>query len=117
MGASVGETMRARELRNLGTLYEEARAHTTALVEDLEDPHSIALPACPEWSVHDVVSHMTGACVDITERKLAEMKISDARLEIGQLNADLEKRVAQRTAATTASTGSSARSRSRGSTA
>jgi PAS domain S-box-containing protein len=41
---------------------------------------------------------------DITERKRAELKISDAKREIEQLNADLEKRVAQRTEALAAAT-------------
>lgn len=70
MGTRAGETVTTRDLRSLGRLYEEARARITALVEDLEDPHSIALPACPEWSVHDVVSHMTGACVDTANGRL-----------------------------------------------
>ncbi len=46
----------------------------------------------------------TGIVSDITERKLAELKLSDSKRQIEQLNADLEMRVARRTEALSVAT-------------
>src|SRR5947209_3979434 len=55
-----------RAMRALETLYEQTRSRITALVVPLgRAAASTPLPACPAWSVHDVVAHMTVACSDI----------------------------------------------------
>ena len=69
----MGERLRGDEavtdgvpLRRLGRLYEEGRGRIVELVETLEaEETALSLPACPGWSVHDVLAHMTGVCADI----------------------------------------------------
>ena len=59
-------------MRPLETLYEETRRRIAGVVtadrEDVAgatDAAAVAVPACPEWSVRDVVSHLTGICADV----------------------------------------------------
>ena len=38
----------------------------TDLVADLDDEAAATtVPACPAWSVHDVIAHLTGVCADV----------------------------------------------------
>ncbi len=54
-----------------GALYAETRARITELVQGLDhDRASTLVPTCPEWSVRDVVAHLTGVCADILEGRL-----------------------------------------------
>lgn len=54
-----------------GPLYRETRERVTALVRDLDDEVLRGVvPACPAWTIHDVVAHVTGVCVDIIEGRL-----------------------------------------------
>jgi uncharacterized protein (TIGR03083 family) len=47
-------------------LYAEGRRRISELVSGLgEEEAATPVPACPEWSVHDVVAHLTGVCADI----------------------------------------------------
>ena len=39
-------------------LYDETRRRVTAIATEL-DP-TLAVPACPGWSVHDVIAHVVG---------------------------------------------------------
>ncbi|HQY15291.1 MAG: maleylpyruvate isomerase family mycothiol-dependent enzyme [Acidimicrobiaceae bacterium] len=49
---------------DLGALYRSARGRISALcVADGVDPDLI-VPATPEWTVHDVVAHLSGIAVD-----------------------------------------------------
>jgi hypothetical protein len=41
------------------------------MVANLEDPRSIEVPACPPWTVHDLVSHLTGNCADVLKGNIA----------------------------------------------
>jgi len=51
---------------DLGALYRSARERITALaVGPLIDP-TLVVPATPEWSVHDVIAHLSGIAVDGT---------------------------------------------------
>jgi uncharacterized protein (TIGR03083 family) len=51
---------------DVGAAYAEGRRRLTALVADLDDEGAGApVPACPQWSVHDVVAHLTGVCADV----------------------------------------------------
>lgn len=53
-------------MRELGTVYEQARARIGELVEGVDDRAAAAtVPACPAWSIHDVIAHLAGACADI----------------------------------------------------
>lgn len=49
-------------------LYENTRERVVAETKDL-DP-SLAVPACPGWTVHDVVAHLVGLAVDVTTGRL-----------------------------------------------
>jgi uncharacterized protein (TIGR03083 family) len=50
----------------LGTIYEDARGRITELVRGLGgEAAATVVPACPEWSVHDLAAHLTGNCADI----------------------------------------------------
>lgn len=49
-------------------LYEDTRERIVAATEGF-DP-SLAVPACPGWTVHDVVAHLVGLAVDVTTGRL-----------------------------------------------
>ena len=55
-------------MREREALYEEARA---SIVEVIAEAAAVGIdgaapvPACPEWSVHGVVAHLTGICADV----------------------------------------------------
>jgi uncharacterized protein (TIGR03083 family) len=51
-------------MRWLGTVYESVRRTIVELVGGA-DATAFPVPACPGWSVHDVVSHLVGNCTDI----------------------------------------------------
>src|SRR5438067_8817923 len=57
-----------RDIRPLGTVYEQTRSRVVELVTASGDPEGAAatpVEACPGWSVHDVLAHLAGACADI----------------------------------------------------
>lgn len=57
----------------VGTVYEAGRLRIIELVSDLDDEAAHTLvPACPEWSIQDVVSHVTGICADIISGNIAD---------------------------------------------
>jgi uncharacterized protein (TIGR03083 family) len=59
------------DLRELGAVYEDARGRIFELVSDLDDEGSRArVPACPEWSIRDVIAHTAGVCTDIINGNL-----------------------------------------------
>jgi uncharacterized protein (TIGR03083 family) len=52
-------------------LYVESRERLAALARDLDDAGaSTAVPACPGWDVHAVVSHLTGILADLNTGRL-----------------------------------------------
>jgi uncharacterized protein (TIGR03083 family) len=56
---------------DVGAAYAEGRRRLTALVADLDDEGAATpVPACPQWSVHDVVAHLTGVCADVLAGRL-----------------------------------------------
>ena len=57
-------------LRELGSRYEETRGRIFGLVAQLDDAAAVSVPACPGWSVHNLISHMTGNCVDVMNGNL-----------------------------------------------
>jgi uncharacterized protein (TIGR03083 family) len=50
--------------------YGLARNRLTALIADVSDPASVPVPACPSWSVHDVLSHLVGIVEEVLAGKL-----------------------------------------------
>jgi uncharacterized protein (TIGR03083 family) len=58
-------------VRDVGAAYAEGRRRITEIVHDLDDHTARApVPACPAWSVHDVVAHLSGICADIVEGRI-----------------------------------------------
>src|SRR4051812_23018227 len=59
-------------MRTLEALYTEGRNRIVELVAGA-DPDAVLgeAPACPAWSVHDVVSHLTGLCADVVAGNIA----------------------------------------------
>ena len=55
----------------VGQAYAGCRARVTALVESLDERQAaVTVPACPEWSVHDVVAHLAGVVDDALAGRL-----------------------------------------------
>ena len=53
-------------MTEVGAAYAEGRRRLTDLVAGLDDDTAaLPVPACPAWSVHDVVAHLTGVCADV----------------------------------------------------
>ena len=53
-------------MRQLGTIYEETRGRITEVVLGVgPDAYATQVPACPEWSVRDLLAHVTGNCADV----------------------------------------------------
>lgn len=50
-------------MAEVAELYRNGRARIADLVRDADT--STKVPACPEWTVHDVVAHLSGVCADI----------------------------------------------------
>lgn len=51
-----------------GDLYAQVRKRTSALVADA-DPETV-VPCTPEWTIKDVIAHVTGICADLAAGKL-----------------------------------------------
>ncbi|MEQ1699044.1 MAG: maleylpyruvate isomerase N-terminal domain-containing protein [Ilumatobacteraceae bacterium] len=56
---------------DLGALYRAARERISALVTAPGVDPAATVPATPEWSVHDVVAHVSGVAVDGTSGNMA----------------------------------------------
>ena len=60
------------QLRECGAFYENARAAVIRLVAGLDEQGSATpVPACPAWTVQDVIAHMTGICADVLDGKIS----------------------------------------------
>lgn len=55
---------------DLGTAYGESRDRLSALIAAASNPSGVAVPACPGWSVHDVVSHLVAVAEDVLAGRL-----------------------------------------------
>ena len=61
----------ASDLRPLGAAYDEVRGRIVQLVAGLDRGRQTApVPACPDWSVRDLIAHLTGVCTDILSGNL-----------------------------------------------
>jgi uncharacterized protein (TIGR03083 family) len=53
-------------MTDIGLQYGACRERISALVADLTDEHAATpVPACPGWTVHDVVAHLSGSVADV----------------------------------------------------
>lgn len=53
-------------------MYQDTQARICALLPDPDDPHwSDEVPACPGWSIRDVVAHLTAVAQDWAARTLS----------------------------------------------
>jgi uncharacterized protein (TIGR03083 family) len=55
---------------DLGEHYKLTRERITALVSQIDDAPGTPVPACPTWSVHDVVAHLTAIVEDVMAGRL-----------------------------------------------
>lgn len=58
------------EAFDLGVHYGLARQRLSALVGGVEDPARVPVPACPDWSVHDVIAHLVAVVEDVLAGRL-----------------------------------------------
>jgi uncharacterized protein (TIGR03083 family) len=57
---------------NLGQVYGSARRRISALVRSLPAADlSVRMPTCPDWTVRDVVGHMTGLMADVRNNNMS----------------------------------------------
>lgn len=59
-------------LEDMGALYRETRIRIADLVLSSEGAESRRVPATPEWTVKDVIAHLTGVCEDILNGNIAD---------------------------------------------
>jgi len=58
-------------MTDYGMLYGATRERVGSLVRDLDDATAATpVPACPGWTVHDVVAHLAGTVTDVLAGKL-----------------------------------------------
>jgi uncharacterized protein (TIGR03083 family) len=61
-------------MTDIAKVYAEGRGRITELVAGLSDDEAAAkVPTCPEWTVHDVVAHLTGVCADVLAGNLGDV--------------------------------------------
>ena len=61
-----------RQPDDMGSVYRETRERMTVMLRDIAADDSTApVPACPGWSVKDVIAHLAGVCDDILSGNLA----------------------------------------------
>src|SRR5436305_4505296 len=58
--------------RALEALYLDTRDRVIALLADAgPEAATVSVPACPAWTVKDVVAHLTGLCADVLSGNIA----------------------------------------------
>lgn len=63
---------------DLGILYRQGREQVAALVRSLSPQQlDTAVPACPGWTVHGVVSHLAGVATDMINGRLPGVPTSE----------------------------------------
>jgi uncharacterized protein (TIGR03083 family) len=58
------------EAFDLAEHYKLTRERITAVVGEIEETTTVSVPACPGWTVHDVVAHLTAVVEDALAGKL-----------------------------------------------
>ena len=56
---------------DLGALYGLVRERLAGLVAEVPEPASVAVPACPGWSVQDVIAHLVAIAQDVLAGRLS----------------------------------------------
>jgi uncharacterized protein (TIGR03083 family) len=56
---------------DLGGLYCLVRERLVGLVGGVDSPHEVAVPACPGWSVQDVIVHLVAVAEDVLAGRLS----------------------------------------------
>ena len=83
-----GTPLYTRRVDEIGALYGEGRRRLSAIVSGLSVAQAQQrVPACPEWTVQDVVAHLAGGCTDvlvgnvdgITTEAWADAQVRDRR--------------------------------------
>jgi uncharacterized protein (TIGR03083 family) len=64
--------VRDRKMTKLGMMYSGCRERVTQLVLALDSRAAVqtAVPACPQWSVHELVAHVVGSADDVLAGRL-----------------------------------------------
>jgi uncharacterized protein (TIGR03083 family) len=57
-------------MTDVGALYGEGRRRIAELVRGAGERVETTVPACPEWTVRELVSHLSGVCADIINGRL-----------------------------------------------
>lgn len=55
---------------DLAAIYRHSRLRLTEVVAGVDDPKDVAVPCCPGWSVHDVLSHLVAGAEDVLAGRL-----------------------------------------------
>ena len=56
---------------DIGQVYAEGRQRITELVSGVSPERlDTRVPACPEWTVRDIVAHLAGVCTDVLEARI-----------------------------------------------
>jgi uncharacterized protein (TIGR03083 family) len=66
---------------DLSAMYREARVSLVGLVREGFDPRAVPVPACPGWSVHDVLSHLVAVAEDVPAGRLTGPPSDDQTAE------------------------------------
>ncbi|MDQ3877155.1 MAG: maleylpyruvate isomerase family mycothiol-dependent enzyme [Actinomycetota bacterium] len=61
----------AQTLQDMGAFYRETRSRISDLVLSPAVDGTVVVPATPEWTIKDVVGHLTGVCEDILAGNIA----------------------------------------------
>ncbi|HYS34184.1 MAG TPA: maleylpyruvate isomerase N-terminal domain-containing protein [Pseudonocardiaceae bacterium] len=56
---------------DLGGLYCLVRERLVGVVGGVDSPHEVAVPACPGWSVQDVIVHLVAVAEDVLAGRLS----------------------------------------------
>ncbi|TML43463.1 MAG: hypothetical protein E6G27_01770 [Actinobacteria bacterium] len=64
--------------------YRGCRERITGLAQQLDERQArAAVPACPEWTVHDVIAHLSGNVADAVARRLGGAGTDERTAERG----------------------------------
>ncbi len=62
---------------DLGALYGMVRVRLSGLAAEVSEPAGVPVPACPAWSVHDVVAHVVAVAEDVLSGRLTSPPTDD----------------------------------------
>src|SRR6266568_3966318 len=69
-------------MREVATAYRGCRERITELAHGIDERRArTAVPACPEWTVHDVIAHLSGTLADAVAGRLEGAGIDERTAE------------------------------------